>query len=1108
VRHRLNEARTEAERDTLLTQILDEVDHTLIEELLGAAGYHADQTSRLRSWLRHGPPLLLFVDVNTAGDLQRQLLAVALVKFQQHPDYQRAGHRCVVTYRSATRDRVAALLEQSGAYHVCDLEPLSAQQAERYLTNFRRYEAHLTHRPCPEDELHQELARLRELIARYTRDGQALISTPLLMHLVSILTGKELAQVQTLADLYAYVVRRTYDRDYRKAYPNIHKPESLTDTTSGDPYERFLTAAIRVALAMLAGGAGNTRLTGLGDLSSERVLQNLWGRPELPWVRERERWHPAEDLEFWQVGPYLRGEKHAFGDAEIRILKQLTLLHRDGDSYRFLHDSFVYFFAALAVRGWATPILKDPANYLASETHPWYRAATHRLHQEPLTWQDVGEFLGGMLEPAELRALTLEVLTAAPRDGWPALLQRLLRGRLRGSDQVLAELEQALLRYAPGLQGRPQLLGQQCYSHLHRVVDGEPSPSCGKEYRDHLLARLRGTARPWLRCLSGPAPWPFPVLAEHREWVTCLTVLPDGRVVSGGAHGQVLLAPSSGGEPRLLVKHESKVNCLAVFPNGDIVSGGEDGQVVLTDPQSSDPRRLLQAARGVYRLISLPDRRVVAGTFDGRVILLHPDTNTHRELAKHTYTVCGLGVLPAGGIVSGGNEGQVLLTQPEGGNPRVLGRQAEHAGGVTCLAVLPDGRIVSGGKDGSVLLLDPSGGNNHRLADQGGRSVICLAALPNGKVVSGGGNGVVLLIDPDGHSPRTLAIHQNEVHSLAVLPDGHVVSGGYGDLFLTDPEGGDARLVTNHGHWVSCLAVLPERRIATARCGQVLLIDLNERHAHRIPERHDKITCLMPLADGRIVTGDEGGQVLLNDSDGRRIRRLSQHDFVTCLGMLPNERVVSSGWDGRIMVSDLAGGKPRCLNHHKGGVYCIGVLPNGDLVFRGADGQILRKKPTVRKPSCLAHDCGSVPCLAVLPDGRIVFAGVDCEVSILPPTGGQPHPLGYKGEVWCLLALSDERIIAGDSSGRVSLIDLKTGNSRLLAEHGRAVRDLALLPDGRVVSGGEDGRILVINLQSGHVQPFITDSEVHAIGVSGTPTRIIAGVSPGGLLILTDEPPR
>ena len=77
----------------------------------GIVPYGEEHALRLRDWLRHGPPVLLFFDLNTAGELERELLAKALVRFQTNPDYGKAGHRCVVTYRSATRDGVATTLE-------------------------------------------------------------------------------------------------------------------------------------------------------------------------------------------------------------------------------------------------------------------------------------------------------------------------------------------------------------------------------------------------------------------------------------------------------------------------------------------------------------------------------------------------------------------------------------------------------------------------------------------------------------------------------------------------------------------------------------------------------------------------------------------------------------------------------------------------------------------------------------------------------------------------------------------------------------------------------------------------------------------------------------
>ncbi|ADP78940.1 trypsin-like peptidase domain-containing protein [Pseudofrankia inefficax] len=68
--------------------------------------------------------------------------------------------------------------------------------------------------------------------------------------------------------------------------------------------------------------------------------------------------------------------------------------------------------------------------------------------------------------------------------------------------------------------------------------------------------------------------------------VEAVAVLPDGRIVTGGTDGQVLLwdltQPEAG--PIELGRHDGPVRAVAVLPDGRIVTGGTDRRVLLWDP--------------------------------------------------------------------------------------------------------------------------------------------------------------------------------------------------------------------------------------------------------------------------------------------------------------------------------------------------------------------------------------------------------------------------------------------------------------------------------------------------------------------------------------------
>ena len=137
-----------------------------------------------------------------------------------------------------------------------------------------------------------------------------------------------------------------------------------------------------------------------------------------------------------------------------------------------------------------------------------------------------------------------------------------------------------------------------------------------------------------------------------------MTVLPDGRVVTGGTRRVLVWDPAlPGAGPVELGRHDRH----------GVGGGGAAGRA------------------GGHRR----QRRVLV--WDPALPGAGPV-----ELGRDVGAVGAVAVLPDGRVVSGGYGGRVLVWDPAlpGAGPVELGR---HHGGVRAVAVLPDGRVVSGG---------------------------------------------------------------------------------------------------------------------------------------------------------------------------------------------------------------------------------------------------------------------------------------------------------------------------------------------------------------------------------------------------------------------------
>ncbi|MGE3822505.1 MAG: WD40 repeat domain-containing protein, partial [Isosphaeraceae bacterium] len=646
-------------------------DTDLIEHMLLRQSNLEDRldVETLKLWLKFDHPRpLLFCDLNAASEegnpSDRLRLARGLVRYQK--EHGRRGHRCVVAYRSARRDD--AVLNQLGhLFRAVDLRPLGLDDAERYLRAFREFEARVVERvrkppeqgglglplPRSEHDIEAEVARLRELVRRYAtapvvsedRDAaaddeaapEALISTPLLMHFVSLLSGKELDGVKTITDLYRSVVERHVERDVTK-YSTLQDCLELRETDSARP--RLMAAMTRVALAIRQKGPGSTRLP-------HDELVDLLTHPG-PRAKPREVAALTGNAEFWssEASEYHWLEPMNSPESYRRALLDFSLLRSDGRSHGFLHDSLIDFFQGLAIRyheGARRPLLVG---------EDWARAVVNRVAADPRGHRRGLEFLGGALGPEEARELLLEfaLVHPVPAD-WPDLLRR-LSGGAAGRSQVAHAIHEMMVRLGTTVCRLPDSMASQFHACLK---DHPASPVVS--FAASLADRLTASRRPWLRLRLGRVHSTHVVLEGHGARVNAVAALGDGRVVSGSEDGTVRVWNLSTGDATVLAGHGGSVRGVAAWGHHGVVSGSDDGTVRLWNLSTGDARVLKWPGDSVWGVAALGDGRVVSGLDDGTVRVWDPESEVVTVLRGHGRPVNALSVLTDGRVVSGSDDG-------------------------------------------------------------------------------------------------------------------------------------------------------------------------------------------------------------------------------------------------------------------------------------------------------------------------------------------------------------------------------------------------------------------------------------------------------------------
>jgi WD40 repeat protein len=243
---------------------------------------------------------------------------------------------------------------------------------------------------------------------------------------------------------------------------------------------------------------------------------------------------------------------------------------------------------------------------------------------------------------------------------------------------------------------------------------------------------------------------------------------------------------------------------------------------------------------------------------------------------------------------------------------------------------------------------------------------------------------------PPGAELTRLEDHDGPVTALAVLPDGRLASGSSDNTIrLWDPHSGQALArLEGHGLGVTALAVSPDGRLASASYDKTIrLWDLAaSQELARLEGHGDWVRALAVLPDGRLALGSSDNTIRLWGSC-QALARLEGHGLgVTALGVLPDGRLASCSDDRTIRLWDVRSG---------------------------------------RALARLEGHSGWIRALAVLPDGRLASGSDDKIIRLWDPRSGQEIArLEVDAAVYCLAALTDGRLVAGDALGRLHWLEI------------------------------------------------------------------------------------
>lgn len=360
------------------------------------------------------------------------------------------------------------------------------------------------------------------------------------------------------------------------------------------------------------------------------------------------------------------------------------------------------------------------------------------------------------------------------------------------------------------------------------------------------------------------------VLGQHEKGIWALAVLSEGRVVTGGYDGRLLLweASTAGMTSRQVDAHDGVVYTVAALPDGRIASGSADRSVRLANPVGTDPPTDLGCHDGwVMSVAGLADGRVVSGGRDGKVRVWDPAAGAPSRAPSQDRTIGTLTGTPSGRLVAGDSEGRLFVwwsTRRVFELPTVGG----HTDWIRAIVALDDGRVISAGDDGRILRWDPElpQSGPEVIAESDGGRIAALGLLPDGRILSGDDLGRLRIWENQiGSSPRSLGLQRGSVRAIAVLDNSRAVSAAAGQMQLWDLSGGRTAF-GDKGIWTLC--ALPAGRLASGDAdGRVKVWDLTRPGAEPIelPGHRGFVREIVSLPGGRILTGGSHDQLRLSD---------------------------------------------------------------------------------------------------------------------------------------------------------------------------------------------------------------------------------------------------
>ena len=535
------------------------------------------------------------------------------------------------------------------------------------------------------------------------------------------------------------------------------------------------------------------------------------------------------------------------------------------------------------------------------------------------------------------------------------------------------------------------------------------------------------------------------ILFGHRGSVNSVTVLSDGRIVSGSSDNTIMIWNIDTGEcEKVLEGHTSSVSSLSVLSDGRVISGSHDKTIRVWNIDTGECEKVLEGHSSSARsVIVLSDGRIVSGSSDKTIRIWNIDTGEcEKVLEGHSNYVHSVCVLSDGRIVSGSQDKTIRIWNIDTGEcEKVL---EGHTRSVWSVSVLSDGRIVSGSQDKANRIWNIDTGECENILEGHSDAIYSVSALSDGRVVSCSVDKTIRIWNIDtGECEKVLEGHRMEICLVSVMSDGRVVSGSVDNTIRiwNIDTGEDEKVLEGHRDYVFSLSLLSDGRVVSNSFDETIRIwNIDTWECEKVFEGYSgDANSVIVLSDGRVVSGSQDNTIRIwNIDTGECEKVLEGHtNYVCSVSLLSDGRIISSSMDKTIRIWNIDTGE------------CEKVLEG--------------------------HS-GLVDSLKVISDGRVVSGSWDKTIRIWNIDTGECEKVleGHSSNVWSMSVLSDGRVVGGFGDKTIRIWNIDTGEcEKVLEGHRLSVCSVSVLADGRVISSSDDKTIRIWNIHTGECDQVI-----------------------------------